>query len=259
MWRLTRGIEQEQQKIEAKQRARVAGRFGLDLLGEDADEETMIAYAQLLSPEEQERKLQKATAKTLPYDATPEEIEEHMRTLSEEELARIKFASWPKRFEMSTSGSSSIGLGSPSVTTSPHVSGDNDLARALELSMQENKLTPPLTPPRPSGSRTSAVDDDVAEGIRRSLDPNHSRALASPWASPKLREEDELERAIRLSLESADNASSSSAHMKKHRENSIDLGDEGDFPALSSSPQSSPPAGGRGAVWDTGKGKKRAW
>ena len=59
---LTRGIEQEQQKIEAKQRARVAERFGLDLLEEDADEEIMIAYAQLLSQEEQERKLQKATA-----------------------------------------------------------------------------------------------------------------------------------------------------------------------------------------------------
>ena len=138
--------------------------------------------------------------------------------------------------KMSTSGSSSIGLGSPSVTTSPHVSGDNDLARALELGMQKNKLTPSLTSPRPLGSRTSAVDDDVAESIRRSLDPNRSRALASPWASPKLREEDELKRAIRLSLESANIASSSSAHVKKHRENRIDLGDEGDVPALSSSP-----------------------
>ena len=212
---LMRRIEQEQQKIEAKQRARVAGRLRLDLLGEDVDEATMIVYAQLLSQEEQERKLQKATAKTLPYDAPPEEVEEHMCTLSEEELARFKFASWSKRFEMSTSGSSWISLESPSVTTSPHVSGDNDPARALELSMQENKLTPSLTPPRPSGSRTSPVDDDVAEGIRRSLDSTHSRALASPWASSKLREEDELERAIRLSLESVNNASSSSAHYEE--------------------------------------------
>ena len=107
--------------------------------------------------------------------------------------------------------------------------------------------------PKPSREK------EVPEGIRRSLDPDQSRALASPWAPPKLREEDELERAIRLSLESADNASSSSAHVKKHRENSIDLGDEGDFPALNSSPQSSPPAGVRGAVWGTGKGKKRVW
>ena len=79
----------------------------------------MIAYAQLLSHEEEECKLQKAMAKTLPYDATSEEIEEHMRTLSEEELAKFKFASWPKRFEMSTSGSSSIDLGSPSLTATP--------------------------------------------------------------------------------------------------------------------------------------------
>lgn len=53
----------------------------------------MIAYAQLLSQEEQERKLQKATAKTLPYNATPEKIKEHMCTPSEEELARFKFTS----------------------------------------------------------------------------------------------------------------------------------------------------------------------
>ncbi|MCJ1405412.1 hypothetical protein MMC11_008640, partial [Xylographa trunciseda] len=104
---------------------------------------------------------------------------------------------------------------------------------------------------------TDAVDDDVAEGIRRSLYPNYSRSLASPWASPKLREEDELERAIRLSIESADNASSAPARTKDHRESSIDFGDEGDFPALSSSPQSSRPSGGRGAVWGTGKGTKR--
>ena len=126
---------------------------------------------------------------------------------------------------------------------------DDDPARTLQLSVQENKSTPLLTLPPPSRSMTSAVDNNAGEGIRRCLDLNHSRVLVSLWASPKLREEDELERTIRLSIESADNASSALARTKDHRENSIDFGDKDDFPALSSSPQNSPPSRGRDAVW----------
>ena len=111
-----------------------------------------------------------------------------------------------------------------------------DRAAAGEPGVRKAPSSQEKDEPAKSGDPKPSRETEVSEGIRRSLDLNHSRALALLWASPKLREEDESEPAILLSRESADNASSSSARMKKHRENSIDLGDEGDFPVLSSSP-----------------------
>lgn len=254
-----RNIDEADKRADAKAHKRFAGRFGLDLLGEDASEEELIAYATMLSQEEEEQRAVQAAAKRVTRDSSEEEIEQHLQGLSEDDREKWRFASWDERFEMSASPAATV-MGTPAMRPKQeHM--DDDIARALELSLRESRHTsasPSYAAASASKRHATAgdeVDDDVAEAIARSLAQDEQpRAETSPFASPspasntRYEAEDDLERAIRLSLEE----SGSSPSTDKAARRGSSFADD-DFPALSSSPQSSPPNSG----WK--KGKRRAW
>lgn len=246
-----RDVDTADELAAAKAHTKLAGRFGVDLLGEDASEEELLAYATMLSQEEEDQRAQKAAEKRLARDASEEDVEKHLMTLSEDDQEKWKFASWEERFEMAASPAATVTNGTP--VMKPQQSEDDDLAQALELSLrQASNRSPSL--PRASGSSSrshlaDAVDDDTAEAIARSLaqqtsSPYAMSPFSSPSPRPSIQGEDDIERAIRLSLQEAEGQEA------KRRGSSFA---EDDFPALSSSPRSSPPSRG----W--GKGKRSAW
>lgn len=275
-----REIEQKEHKAYEKEQRRVAGRFGLNLLGDDASDEELLAYAKLLSEEEDQRRAAREAQDTLGPNATEQEIEARLEALSDEDRQKWKFASWDVRRELVNS------VSVPSTPAQRQPQADDELAKAIELSLLDDAMhTPRAATPETSSSSQArmpavgnpqAEDPEIVEAIRQSLaaaphapalSPRSPRSYAS--ASPagistRYAEEDDLERAIRLSLEetgvngpspAGSNISSPLIRSSEQRRTSVPLHDEDEFPSLnSSSPASSPPVGG---AWGRGKGKGR--
>ena len=252
----------------SKEDRRFAGRFGTELLGANASEEEMLAYATMLSQEENEKQLRRAAESSvkLSKNASIDEVEAHRALLNEQDAEKWKFASWKQRFEMLPDGGVALppeAFETQNDTATP-TAEDPEMRRAVELSIEAERkrereaASPLLDAPGPSkqvDAQDLQNDPDLAEAIALSL--TTEQGAASP---PELllgtisrkdnpdTEEDELERAIRLSL--ADQSSSSpptEPHRRGHADND-------DFPGL---PSSSPPSGSRSA--GKGKGKKGAW
>ncbi|KAJ5560520.1 hypothetical protein N7513_002919 [Penicillium frequentans] len=167
--------EIKRQEIEdAKERAHLSARFGIDLLGPDIDEEQLLLYAQLLSQEAQsgtdvQKREENAIASSVGTSISD------------------------------PAGPSSCGLDDLSSSSSPWQNAaddavDDDLAEAIRLSLLDEKATdytplPDLTP---------SIPIKYAKGVRRrSLSPSPS--VAGPESSQQ-KEMDDLEFAIQLSL-----------------------------------------------------------
>ncbi|KAJ5813455.1 uncharacterized protein N7503_000205 [Penicillium pulvis] len=204
--------EIKRQEIEdAKERAHLSARFGIDLLGPDIDEEQLLLYAQLLSQEAQSG-----------TDAQKRE--------------ENAIASSVGTSISDPAGPSSCGLDDLSSSSSPWQNAaddavDDDLAEAIRLSLLDEKPTdytplPDLTP---------SIPIKYAKGVRRrSLSPSPS--VAGPESSQQ-KEMDDLEFAIQLSLA---------------EDQSRDVQEWEEYPALASGPLSSSQSSGKG------KGKARA-
>ena len=269
-----RSMDEADRRRELKEGRRFAGRFGTELLGADASEEDMLAYAKMLSQEENERNLRSSAEANvkLHRNAEADDIAAHQAALSEQDAEKWRFASWQKRFEMLPEGGVAL-LGvpeSPGEATTTPTADDHDFKRAMDLSLLDQECEPPSA--SPSSPETGAVgsskdamlastnvaledDPDLAEAIALSLThEQHGSSPELPGLPPSHRsqskqgnEEEELERAIRLSL--ADQGSSSPSQGERSHAG------EGDFPSL---PASSP-AAGRSSDKSKGKGRKGAW
>jgi len=217
-----RNFELKEQRAEYKQGRRLAGRFGLDLLGDDASEEDMLAYAKLLSQEEQENRVREALAAQtkLKPDASEAEVEAYLNNLSEEDRTRWRYASWQERYDIPVSSE----VSTSGIRSSPNVlpvDDDSELAEAIRLSLgQSGHASPPTTESRIS-SRGAATqhceeEDELEKAIRLSLagdiapanantvsfSTSSPLAMAGPSVNVSAEDEvdDEIAEAIRLSL-----------------------------------------------------------
>lgn len=215
-----RNFELKEQRAEYKQERRLAGRFGLDLLGDDASEEEMLAYATMLSQEEQESRIREALAAQtkLRPDASEDEVEAYLNNLSEEDRARWRYASWQERYEIPASSEvSTSGIrSSPSVAPADD---DLELAEAIRLSLGEPSPAPSsagTAVTRAAAGQSPSVEDELEKAIRLSLAGDavpieakenvHSTSRTRPVDGPSLNDpvedgmDDEIAEAIRLSL-----------------------------------------------------------
>ena len=230
-----RKLEEKLQANERKKEDRIAARFGLHLLGEGASEEEMLAYATMLSEEEQRRA-------SLPMDPgmnlSESAIAAHIQGLSDEDYDRWQYASWRDRFEMSTPGHSSR-LSPISTPSKESTDSDVYLAEAVKLSLDE-------TPQSASGSQVPGVDgfdeDEVLAAVIQSTAEGTPRSPRAAQQSPV--QDDDIEEAIRRSLQDSPGLSRRLSEQETF---------DNDFPALSSSPASPSPRS-----WGHGKGKRRA-
>ncbi|KAL1860778.1 hypothetical protein Plec18167_009189 [Paecilomyces lecythidis] len=194
-------MEMERQKVaDAKERRLLSGRFGIDLLGPDASEEELLAYAQMLSEEaytSDERKRRESTAS--PTASTSDS------TVGPND------SSFPPR-EFSSSSSPNLDTVEEEL--------DPDIAEALRLSLLDNN----------SGTVDMAAFDAVpVKHAMGSNDEGHASSSpeqATPGSS-RQQEMDDLEFALQLSLAE-----------EKSREEAVASGQD-EFPALSTSPSSS--------------------
>ncbi|KAJ6105044.1 hypothetical protein N7486_003733 [Penicillium sp. IBT 16267x] len=200
-------LEIKRQEIEdAKERAHLSARFGIDLLGPDIDEEQLLLYAQLLSQEAHS-------------GADAQKREENA------------IASSVGTSISDPTGPSSCGLDGLSSSSSPWQDAvedavDDDLAEAIRLSLLDEKATTPYTPPL---DLTPSIPIKYAKGVRRrSLSP--SLSVAGPESSQQ-KEMDDLEFAIQLSLA---------------EDQSRDVQEWEEFPALASGHLSSSQSSGKG-------------
>ncbi|KAI9732335.1 MAG: hypothetical protein M1834_001542 [Cirrosporium novae-zelandiae] len=243
----TEKIELEQEKAaHRKEQQRLAGRFGIDLLGPNASEEDMLAYAVMLSKEahasneQQKREIEK-TATSSPTLSTsdvptliPDTLSSAMVTLTEPTAS------------------------SPTIAEDDPSQYDADLAEAIRLSLQ-NQLPPaPSPPPEYSYSHPSSTAHFSAstsnipiryaksKNRRRSISlsgsPGQSATQDEPGPSSAWDEQDELEFALQLSR--AEEESRKALEVEMGME--IEQAERDEFPALDS---------GKGK----GKGKGRAW
>ncbi|KAJ5239014.1 hypothetical protein N7468_003633 [Penicillium chermesinum] len=167
-------IEIERQSIEdAKERAHLSNRFGVDLLGPDVDEEQLLAYAQLLS-------------------------EEAYTSASAKRGDQTAIASSVTSTSLSDAvGPSSFGIGGVSSSSSPNQDPiddqvDDDLAEAIRLSLLDSKATPEPF------DQTPSIPIKYAKGVQKQLTPSPPRMASAGRSDQK--EMDDLEFAIQLSL-----------------------------------------------------------
>lgn len=196
-----RTLDERERRKDAKEDRRVAGRFGLDLLGPDASEEELIAYAKLLSEEENERQLQQAAAAELKLrtDSGEAVIEAHKSQLSDTDAEKWKYASWQERFEMLPEGGVALPRSGPRSTTTAqtssedYVGSDPDLQHVMDLSIREQRerereqlanVSSSSPIPGPSTINYDA-DPDLAEAIALSL--THDHHSSPPLLSPESR------------------------------------------------------------------------
>ena len=133
-----RDLDEKEAEADERERTRISKRFGVDLLGYEASEEEMVAYATLLSKEDAEDKQRSAFEDRFIIDGTDDEaIQAFKNGLSETDYERWKFASWSERLTMPYSEA--------------EVSTLNTCGRHAPL----------------EGS--SEADADIAEAVRRSL------------------------------------------------------------------------------------------
>jgi len=216
-----RNIDLKEQQAEEKEERRIAGRYGLDLLGDDASEEEMLAYAKLLSQEEQDDRIRKAMASQakLGHDASEAEVEAYLNGLSEEDRIRWRYASWQERFNMPVSSDVSTSGARSSPNIMPAHDEDAELAEAMRLSLEgtgagplpvsyvqsSKHLSRKASPVKnDSGAASGNQDDDIEEAIRLSM---ADTSMSSPPTVPSALDgqpgddiDDETALAIRLSL-----------------------------------------------------------
>ena len=265
-----RTLDEAERRRESREDRRFAGRFGTELLGANASEADMIAYAKLLSQEEDEKRLRSTVEANvkLSRDASVDDIEAHMAALSEKDAANWKFASWKQRFEMLPEGGVALPreyIESDSQVATP-TAEDPDLKRAVDLSLEEERrhsesqasVGLPDLPAQGSSKTANSTDlvndPDLAEAIALSLSQDEQTSSSpspdiSTLRSAPEAEEDDLERAIRLSMADQEpSVSSTEISQPSHR-------DEDDFPILNSSP----PTAQSQSQYRKGKGRKTAW
>ncbi|KAI9662711.1 MAG: hypothetical protein M1831_002754 [Alyxoria varia] len=255
---LQREIDERERRQESKEERRMAGRFGLDLLGHDASEEEMVAYAKLLS-EEQKQKETRNGSEDLGQSTVAGP------SLSDEGLKQWQYASWPQRLEMagaSSSAAHSRGSQTPTPKSVNVRDGDDaEVARAMELSIQEEARRSTSSRSE-STADTSTYDEELAEAVARSLAPDATGADARASSSANTISaaarigggeqedaDDEVARAIKLSLQDTSSSPQVSSSTSER------IPDGTDFPSLSSS---SPEGTSRGKGKGKGKGKRRA-
>lgn len=257
-----RRLDEQLQKHEEREERRTNARFGLDLLGADASEEEMLAYAKILSEEENEREKQRLAAAYAKERglAASEELEAQKLALSDSDAEKWKFASWEERYRMVPSNSLALSGGEDVATpTKADDQVDEELKRALELSLQDSVSSAPSSA-RPSVSSIqpdSDYDPDLAEAIALSMSSTDATSSPPAGSPSNLRsssggEEDDLARAIKASLQNGHDTPTMSSRRPS-------VMDDDSFPALSSSPSphSSPALGGVwGSVRDKGKARR---
>jgi hypothetical protein len=211
-------IELKRQEVEnAKERAHLSARFGVDLLGPDIDEEQLLLYAQLLSEE----------AYTAGVDPAKRDVGDQTAIASSATSASVSDAIGP----------SSFGLAEVSSSSSPYQdpveeSIDVELAEAIRLSLLDEKTS---IPPE---DLTPSIPIKYSKGVRRPRQSSPSHNLGPE--SSQQREMDDLEYAIQLSL--AEDKSRGDVAGEEWEE----------FPALASAPLSSSQSSGKGKGkgWD---------
>lgn len=162
-------VEMQRQKIsDEKERAHLSARFGVDLLGEDIDEEQLLAYAQLLSEEAFSGDAAKAN-----------------------ESAPLSSSVTSASFD--TVGPSSLGPGEISSSSSPYLESadetvDDELAEAIRLSLLDEQT--------PSYHPAHSIPIKYAKG-KQHRDPSPEPGNAE---GSNQQEMDDLEFAIQLSL-----------------------------------------------------------
>ncbi|KAJ5657323.1 uncharacterized protein N7484_000972 [Penicillium longicatenatum] len=169
-------IEIKRQEIEdAKERAHLSARFGVDLLGPDIDEEQLLLYAQLLSQEAH----------------SGSDAQKH----EENAIASSVGTSISDPTRPSSCGMDELSSSSSPWQDAADDTVDDDLAEAIRLSLLDEKATPVNTPPV---DLTPSIPIKYGKGVRRrSL--SSSSSVAGPESSQQ-KEMDDLEFAIQLSL-----------------------------------------------------------
>ncbi|OJJ45064.1 hypothetical protein ASPZODRAFT_70310 [Penicilliopsis zonata CBS 506.65] len=189
-------IEMERQRVaDEKEQAHLSSRFGVDLLGADATEDQILAYARLLSEETYTSDVLKrgqsvdcSVASTSPSDT----IGPHDSPFA------------PEAFSSSSS---------PYQETADHPDDDDDLAEAIRLSLLDEQLPPfepsPSIPIKYGKGYKAAVSQDSNDG-------GHAE-------SSRQQEMDDLEFALQLSL------------VEEHSRNQAEQTGHQEFPILLSS------------------------
>lgn len=172
--------EMKRQTIEdQKQREHLSHRFGTDLLGPDATEDELMAYAQMLSEE------------SLNSDAAKQQKESETSTVASSvssDTVAAQDSSFPSR---EFSSSSSPALETVEEELAP------DIAEAIRLSLLDETSSSCDYYPSPS----SSIPIKYAKGAKSDRHRLHSPTSSSPEAEGSNRQEmDDLEFAIQLSL-----------------------------------------------------------
>ncbi|KAI9723165.1 MAG: hypothetical protein M1828_004268 [Chrysothrix sp. TS-e1954] len=255
-----RELERKEQQAQDKQERRIAGRFGLDILGDGATDEQLLAYAKMVSEEDHQKHLLQPARPSLPEDIDAAELELRKVALSDEDLEKWKFASWEDRLRISAAATASQDrVGSETVPTA-----DDDVAQAIQLSLRDSQSKTPVLGSSPEASKITREpsDTELDEAIARSLADDDTQTSPTPIGPRRdssrhhYQREDDMARALRLSLEESSAASSPELD-RRHNSASSGL-DDAEFPALSSpSPptRSTPSSSGRRRGQ---KGKSRA-
>lgn len=222
-------IDMERQKVaDRKEKAHLTKRFGVDLLGPDASEEEVIAYAQLLSQEAYSSDAAKrgehlvdpsSTISTSPSTLGPNDFSSHSNE--------------PSSSSSPFQGSSSVGDGGDGDGVD-----DPEIAEAIRLSLLDEKAS-------------SSFDTGVFTPFEHAIDSQSKSSQSDyshsepPMAEGSRRQEiDDLEFALQLSL-------------VENQSQETEVWEE--FPALQPSGPSSSSDGAGGAGSGKGKGKGRGW
>ncbi|EPS33000.1 hypothetical protein PDE_07961 [Penicillium oxalicum 114-2] len=215
--------ELKRQEVEnAKERAHLSARFGVDLLGPDVDEEQLLLYAKLLSEE----------AHAAKEDAARQEQELQTAIASSATSASMSDVVGPSSF-----GQAEVSSSSSPYQDAVEETMDEDLAEAIRLSLLNDQVSDP------SQDATASIPIKYAKSPRK---PRQSSPGSGSGPEGSRRQEmDDLEFAIQLSLAEDRSRSEVAGEV---------IGDEfEEFPELSSAALSSSQSSGKG------KGRAQAW
>ena len=162
-------LELEREKAKKrKEEERMAGRFGLDLLGPGATEDEILAYATLLSQEAAESDEQRRKSESSSGNATPTTRE----------------------------GPYTGGVPAEQMVEIEEDATDPDIAEAIRLSLQDSS---PERADRAVGVESSSTSSGVPIRFRKGKQaPSSSPPMR--YESPTAKEQEELDFALRLSL-----------------------------------------------------------
>ncbi|KAK2799107.1 hypothetical protein FQN50_008613 [Emmonsiellopsis sp. PD_5] len=217
---------ERQKKDDEKERALLSGRFGVDLLGPDASEEDLLAYAQLLSEE----------------SYTSDERKRRGSQSSGSGSSSSETIAAATGIENPYAGST-VPSSSPPALHTVDEELDPDIAEAIRLSLLDDSPSP-SPPPTTSRPDVQFQFRDVSGSSSDAFPPAPPAPAASSVAESSTRQDAdddlELEFALQLSLAEEDIRQSSSAVEE--------------FPALGDGSSARSPGGRRGG----GKGKGKA-